>query len=156
MQMTSGEIITSYKQAKNPGEQIKILAELNDTTIDAITDILAGAGVTIPSQGKTRIQLFDERADKIIISGSKDGLNAEQIAKKIGMVTAKQVRSRMSYLRKLGKLPTTTAPAATVSKITVPQCIIDFAQSKLAELQAQIDTMQSEAATLKAFLEVVK
>ena len=152
--MTDGEIITSYKQAKNRKEQIGILAELNDTTPDTIKDILVKAGIALPAPLK--MQIFDERADRIIADGISNGKTTTQMAAEIGGVSKQQVMSRISYLRKLGKLPTTTAPAATVPKITVPQCVIDYAQSKLAELQAQIDTMQSEAANLKAFLEVVK
>lgn len=45
MQMTNGEIITSYKQAKNGSEQVKILAELNDCPIERIIGILTDGGV---------------------------------------------------------------------------------------------------------------
>ncbi len=38
--MTEREIILSYKQAARPQKQIKILAELNDVSIEAIEDIL--------------------------------------------------------------------------------------------------------------------
>lgn len=47
--MTDGEIITSYKQAKNRKKQIGILAELNDTTPDTIKDILVKAGIALPA-----------------------------------------------------------------------------------------------------------
>lgn len=45
MQMTNGEIITSYKQAKNGSEQVKILAELNACSIERIIGILTDGGV---------------------------------------------------------------------------------------------------------------
>lgn len=45
MQMTNGEIITSYKQAKNGSEQVKILAELNACPIERIIGILTDGGV---------------------------------------------------------------------------------------------------------------
>ena len=45
MQMTNGEIITSYKQAKNGSEQVKILAELNACPIERIIGILTDAGI---------------------------------------------------------------------------------------------------------------
>jgi len=43
--MTNGEIITSYKQAKNGSEQVKILAELNACSIERIIGILTDGGV---------------------------------------------------------------------------------------------------------------
>lgn len=45
MQMTNGEIITSYKQAKNGSEQVKILADLNACSIERIIGILTDGGV---------------------------------------------------------------------------------------------------------------
>jgi hypothetical protein len=45
MQMTNDEIIMSYRQAKNRGEQIKILSELNACTVDEICTILKAGGV---------------------------------------------------------------------------------------------------------------
>ena len=40
MQMTSKEIIRSYKNAKNPRTQIKILAELNCCSVEEIKAIV--------------------------------------------------------------------------------------------------------------------
>lgn len=42
--MTDGEIISSYRQAKDKGKQITILAELNACTKGQIEDILTEAG----------------------------------------------------------------------------------------------------------------
>ena len=47
MQMTNGEIIRSYKEAKHKGEQIKILAELNCCSKDHIMGILRMEGFNI-------------------------------------------------------------------------------------------------------------
>lgn len=49
MQMTNGEIVASYRQAKNKKEQVKILAELNACKIEEITKILVEGGVA-PNQ----------------------------------------------------------------------------------------------------------
>ena len=40
MQMTVGEIITNFRQAANPKEQLTILAELNGSTVENIKSIL--------------------------------------------------------------------------------------------------------------------
>ena len=45
MQMTEGEILRSYREAKNPKEQIKVLAELNAVPEYRIVDILKKQGV---------------------------------------------------------------------------------------------------------------
>lgn len=47
MQMTKDEILTSFKQAKNPTEQVRILADLNATDVPTIKRILLEGGVDI-------------------------------------------------------------------------------------------------------------
>lgn len=50
--MSAGEIVSSYKQAAKPEEQIRILAELNDCTTDEIREILVQLGVELPKAKK--------------------------------------------------------------------------------------------------------
>lgn len=45
MQMTNEEIVTSYKQAKNKKEQVKILSELNSCSQEDIINVLLNNGV---------------------------------------------------------------------------------------------------------------
>ena len=45
MQMSHFEIFQSYRQAAEPVKQVKILAELNNTTIEDINEILKAQGV---------------------------------------------------------------------------------------------------------------
>ena len=47
MQMTKDEILTSFKQAKNPADQLRILADLNGTDVATIKRILLEQGVDI-------------------------------------------------------------------------------------------------------------
>lgn len=47
MQMTKDEILTSFKQAKNPADQVRILADLNATDVPTIKRILLEGGVDI-------------------------------------------------------------------------------------------------------------
>lgn len=47
MPMTKGEIVTSYRQAKDQRSQIKVLAELNVTSQEEIIKILQEAGETV-------------------------------------------------------------------------------------------------------------
>ena len=50
--MSAGEIVSSYKQAAKPEEQIGILAELNACTVDEIREILLQLGVELPKAKK--------------------------------------------------------------------------------------------------------
>lgn len=43
--MSNEEIVVRYRQAKNKGEQVKILAELNDCPVERIIGILTANGV---------------------------------------------------------------------------------------------------------------
>lgn len=47
--MTKEEIIRSYREAKNQRKQLRRLAELNDTTTQAIKTVLQEAGVPLPA-----------------------------------------------------------------------------------------------------------
>lgn len=48
MQMTNGEIVKSYKEAKEKKKQIEILAQLNACPIANIREILISEGVQFP------------------------------------------------------------------------------------------------------------
>lgn len=60
MQMTNGEIIANYRQAKNKKEQLKILAELNACTQDEIKKILLEGGLDVRQLPRTR-----EKTEKV-------------------------------------------------------------------------------------------
>lgn len=50
LQMRKNEIVRNYKSAKNPKEQIRILADLNCTSQTEIKKVLAEAGVELPQR----------------------------------------------------------------------------------------------------------
>lgn len=52
MTMGKSEIVREYKQAKNPKEQIKILAELNCCTVEVIKGVLSEAGIDVNKRGR--------------------------------------------------------------------------------------------------------
>lgn len=54
MQMTHGEIVASYRQAKNKKEKVKILAELNACTKDEIKKILLEGGLDVRELPRNR------------------------------------------------------------------------------------------------------
>lgn len=54
MQMTDSEILASYREAKDKGAQVKILAELNACPVQTIKDILIAQGVSPQQLPRTR------------------------------------------------------------------------------------------------------
>ena len=50
--MTDGEIVTSYRQAKDKREQIGILADLNLMTKEKVCEILRAAGINEVGEAK--------------------------------------------------------------------------------------------------------
>ena len=52
MEMTNEEICRNYKQAKHRQNQIKILADLNQTSVDEIRQILIDGGALRPKPKK--------------------------------------------------------------------------------------------------------
>lgn len=64
--MTEGEILRSFKEAKDPAKQVKILAELNDCPVEVIKMILKRQGVdgrTLPRERKGKRFTLDQDAE---------------------------------------------------------------------------------------------
>lgn len=71
MQMTEGEILSSYRQAKEKGKQIKILSELNAVPVRQIEEVLTKAGYLKdgkPRKGPLPRKAETEKAPKISAS----------------------------------------------------------------------------------------
>ena len=63
MLMSNGEIITEFRQAKDPAKQIGILADLNKTTKRAIVDILRANGCSVPGNyGPKKVETPESKA----------------------------------------------------------------------------------------------
>lgn len=67
MMMTDGEIVKSFREAKNKSAQIGILAELNASSEDIIKTILKSKGVDLRSAnaGKKKKSMEIEAADPV-------------------------------------------------------------------------------------------
>lgn len=50
--MTDGEVVTSYRQAKNKREQLGILADLNLMTVEQVREILRAAEEIAAAKGR--------------------------------------------------------------------------------------------------------
>lgn len=64
MEMTRGEITRAYRQSRDKGAQVNILAELNMVSRIRIIEILSENGeevrISLPSRGKKRTKEFSE------------------------------------------------------------------------------------------------
>lgn len=77
--MTDGEIISSYRQAKDKGKQITILAELNACTKGQIEDILTEAGYL--KNGKPRKGPIPKNAIKPVAVAKTEKTKTEKSPK---------------------------------------------------------------------------
>ena len=89
MQMTSSEIVSSYRQSLNHREQITILADLNSCAPATIVEVLKQAGVELPSGFKPPkyhpIPQAQYRIDELrAMELYKDGLSDRDIAEQLG------------------------------------------------------------------------
>ena len=64
MQMTNDEIVMRYKQAKSKGDQVQILAELNDCPVERIIGILTSAGIDNRNFNRLRAKLEKHEPQK--------------------------------------------------------------------------------------------
>ena len=63
MQMNNSEIVMRYNQAKNKGEQVKILAELNACPAERIIGILVSAGIDNRCFNQLRAKLNQDKSE---------------------------------------------------------------------------------------------
>lgn len=65
MQMTNDEIVMRYRQAKIKGDQVQILAELNDCPVERIIGILTSAGIDNRNFNHLRAKLKKQEQDVV-------------------------------------------------------------------------------------------
>lgn len=90
--MTPGEIVTSYRQAANKKEQIKILSQLNACPPEEIKQVLVENGVDILDLPVMRKRWTVQEEDRLRQLAA-EGLTAEQIGREM-ICTEKAVREK--------------------------------------------------------------
>lgn len=102
--MSEGEIVTSYKQAANPAEQIDTLTELNNCSRELILEVLRSAGVLqdehiVRKRRKGSQPHFDRDVARQLY---EEGLSDEEIAAKLEVsdYTIRRWRSEDGLYRK--------------------------------------------------------
>lgn len=92
--MTPGEIVSNYRQAADPKNQIKILADLNVCTPREIEEVLRAEGVDLPA---TRMVKWTVQEEDQLRRLAAEGKSASEIAKLVGR-THKAVEQKLSKL----------------------------------------------------------
>ena len=146
MQMTSSEIVSSYRQSLNHREQITILADLNSCAPTTIVEVLKQAGVELPANYKapkfTPVPHTQYRIDELrAMELYKDGLSDMDIAEQLGctrngVVTwRKRMHLKAHYPKRTPRKPgqmslpvppeEETPPDAVVAPETRPSAVPD-------------------------------
>lgn len=115
--MTVEEIVTSYRQAKNPQTQIGVLADLNVCSRREIRELLTEAGALAPppeKKGGRPVTFNTEQARRLW----DEGLTDTQIAAKLGVPVPRFV----GWRRRVGLLRPRVPPQCRGAETKEPEC----------------------------------
>ena len=133
--MSNEEIVVRYRQAKEKGEQVKILAELNDCPVERIIGILVASGEDNRKFNHLRGQLKKEKTQKEQVEVHKEQTEAEQ--------------------SKTEKVPKAVI-AAVEDKITELQYMINQNKDQVKSLLQHNERFSSRIGILTSWLKEVK
>ena len=152
MQMSVNEIVRSYREAKEPGKQITILAELNCCTREDIYNILKENGVDINRRA------LNGGNSKSPMKSSYSNVKPEA-PKMIDLSTFKVT----GYPKENGLLqdkPKETNPGVTNPEIVIPQVVIELAEREIRNIVAlneglieKMKANDARMAELRAFVD---
>ena len=133
--MTNEEIVVRYRQAKDKGGQVQILAELNACPIERIIGILTSNGIDNRCFNHLRGQLKKEETQKEQVEAHKEQSEAEQ--------------------SKTEKVPKAVI-AAVEDKITELQYMINQNKDQVKSLLQHNERFSSRIGILTSWLKEVK
>ena len=84
MEMSAHEIRKAYREARYPAKQIRILAELNDTTTTEIKSILESTGEDIAPSRINRQKSYTDEEIQTVVQMYHDGAQIKDIGEAIG------------------------------------------------------------------------
>lgn len=138
--MSDWEIIDTYRKAKHPKEQIKILADMNLVDPKVIKNFLESKGELVVTKNEARHIWTRELEDKLL-EMRKAGTPYLEIAKAFG-VTESSITNKLQKMRKAG-IDISVAPAqkdinqdvdVVNEKVDAPADIIRKYEQKPVEL----------------------
>lgn len=157
MDMTPDEIVVRYRQAKEKGQQLNILAELNACSVDDIVKVLVEHGGykldrLSRSRGKAKL-LKKEESNKIV-----ENLMRKHVEKAIEKAADKQLEKtkNITPVMALDPEPDTIPP---VVKRAIDYGLadliemVDARRNRIYEIETEIAEFEKDIAALKAWKE---
>ena len=103
--MTPGEILTSYKQAANRKDQIRILSELNACTTQEVREVLASQGIPWEEMGSR--PWTEEEVQRLLRMADTKLLSRKEMAEELGRSTVEVKGKLQRMARKEQKMQDT-------------------------------------------------
>lgn len=142
--MSNEEIVVRYRQAKEKGDQVKILAELNDCPVERIIGILTANGVDNRCFNILRHKLKKEKKVDDLRKDCKKQITAQaKVAEKMQEVLYKKPEIIPGPPEKKESV----APAEEHTA-EVPKAVIAAVEDKITELQYMIEKNKEQAESL--------
>lgn len=142
MEMTNDEIVVRYRQAKEKGKQLNILADLNACSVDDIVNVLVEHGGykldrLSRSRGKAKL-LKKEESDKIV-----ENLMGKHVEKAIEKAADKQLEKAKNII------PIFTAPENPETE-KIPPVVMRAIDAGLIDLGNEIEARMERIKMLEA------
>lgn len=154
MYMTDGEIITSYKQAKNPQSQIHVLAELNGTDTATMRAKLRSLGFDVkepkarPKRAPSVLPLIEsETLRRMFLAGLSDREIAEELGVSVWNVQNRRLALGMTRNRGGSRPGTPRKRKQRETKLSAPS---------EPEVQEVLDGDAITVSVLAEMLEIVR
>lgn len=130
--MSNDEIVVRYKQAKNKGEQVKILAELNNCPVERIIGILTANGVDNRNFNKLRSKL--KKKEQTIMKEAVEAVKGFDAALNKGQQIEEQ--SKIPY-KKPEIIPEPPKPESIADKQLTVSDAVAVIKAELADINRQ-------------------
>ena len=126
--MTPGEILTSYKQAANRKDQIRVLSELNACTTQEIREVLASQGIPWEEMGSR--PWTEEEVQRLLRMADTKLLSRKEMAEELG-------RSTVEVKGKLQRMARKEQKMAEISKQELEQAKADIDMASVSPLERE-------------------
>lgn len=152
MDMSNDEIVVRYRQAKEKGKQLNILAELNACSVDDIVNVLVEHGgykLERMSRSRCKARLLKEEEE----APAKELVKAAEAVKDFDAALTKgqELENQIPY-KKPEKMPPVVKRAIDYGIADLIE-MVDARRNRIEELKAEIAEFEKDIAALNAWKE---